>query len=181
LITVLDDLSTRLLKVFFRPIQLVVHGGAVMILHPTLASSTTRRETRDVDFIKRSFLVEMRKLGVFDAEARLQSCIDATAAQFRLGTDWFNAHADVALPMAQKCVYIYFFLCYSSDFLDAEFPPYATSAQGQHYDPIYWDSLMPNNVALNTIYKSHGLTLISVTMFWGVALKMVRYLKGVFA
>jgi len=53
----------------------------------------------------------------------------------------------------------------------------AQNAQGQPYDPIYWDSLKPNNVALNTIYESRGLTLISVTMFWGVALKMVRYLK----
>jgi hypothetical protein len=95
----------RLLKVFTRPIQLVVHGGAVMILHPTLASSTTRRTTRDVDFIQRSFVVEMRKYGVFDAEARLQSCIDATAARYRLGTDWFNSHADIALPMAQECVF----------------------------------------------------------------------------
>jgi len=152
LIMILNDLSVRLLKVFSHPIQLVVHGGAVMILHPTLASSTTRRTTRDVDFIKRSFVMEMCKSGVFDAEARLQSCIDATAAKYHLGSDWFNAHADVALPMAQ-------------------------SAQGQPYDPIYWDSLKPNNVALNTIYASPGLKLISVTMFWGVALKMVRYKK----
>jgi len=152
LIIVLNDLSSRLLRVFGRPIQLVVHGGAVMILHPTLGSSTTRRTTRDVDFIKRTFILEMRKSGMHDAEARLQSCINATAAHYRLGTDWFNADADVALPMAQN-------------------------AQGQPYDPIYWDSLKPNNVALNTIYASSGLKLISVTMFWGVALKMVRYKK----
>jgi hypothetical protein len=106
----LDDLSMRLLKVFARPIQLVVHGGAVMVLHPTLASSTTRRTTRDVDFIKRSFVAEMRKCGVLDAEARLQSCIDATAVRYRLGNDWFNAHADVALPMAQKWVFTHPFL-----------------------------------------------------------------------
>ena len=106
LITILNDLSVRLMKVFPHPIQLVVHGGAVMILHPTLASSTTRRTTRDVDFIKRSFVMEMRKSGMFDAEARLQSCIDATAAKYHLGSDWFNAHADVALPMAQKYVLI---------------------------------------------------------------------------
>jgi len=102
LIVVLNDLSARLLRVFGRPIQLVVHGGAVMILHSTLASSTTRRTTRDIDFIKRSFVVEMRKSGVHDAEARLQSCTNATAMQFGLGTDWFNAEADVALPMAKK-------------------------------------------------------------------------------
>jgi hypothetical protein len=104
LTVVLDDLSGRLLRVFGRPIQLVVHGGAVMILHPTLARSTTRRTTRDIDFIKRSFVVEMRKSGVHDAEARLQSCINATAMHFGLGTDWFNADADIALPMAKKCV-----------------------------------------------------------------------------
>jgi hypothetical protein len=110
LIMVLNDLSARLFKVFGHPIQLLVHGGAVMILHPTLASSTTRRTTRDVDFIKRSFIAEMRKAGVYDAEARLQLCINATAAEFRLGTDWFNADADVALPMAQKFVPISSFL-----------------------------------------------------------------------
>ena len=77
----------------------------MMILHPTLASSTIRRTTRDVDFIRRSFVEEMCKYGVFDAETRLQSCIDATAAKYHLGTDWFNSHADIALPMAQKCVF----------------------------------------------------------------------------
>lgn len=30
---------------------------------------------------------------------------------------------------------------------------------------------------MNTIYSSQGLILISVTMFWGVALKLVRYQK----
>lgn len=30
---------------------------------------------------------------------------------------------------------------------------------------------------MNTIYSSAGLILISVTMFWGVALKLVRYQK----
>lgn len=173
LILALNDFSMRILKVFGRPIQLVVHGGAVMILHPTLASSTSRRTTRDVDFIKRSFITEMRKSGVYDAEARLQSCINATAKQFHLGTDWFNADADVALPMAQKYVPMRLLL----PSLDS-FPASATSRQGQPYDPIYWDSLKRNNVAMNTIYTSPGLTLISVAMFWGVALKMVRYQKG---
>ena len=170
--TVLDDLSIRILKVFGRPIQLIVHGGAVMILHPTLASSTSRRTTRDVDFIRRSFVVEMDKMGVPDADAKLQSCINATAAQYRLGADWFNAHADIALPMAQTFVSVHSFVA----FVRADVT--AASPEGQPYDPIYSDSLKPNNVALNTIYRSPGLTLISVTMFWGVALKMVRYQKG---
>lgn len=30
---------------------------------------------------------------------------------------------------------------------------------------------------MNTIYSSNGLVLVSVTMFWGVALKLVRYQK----
>lgn len=100
LCTILADFSSRLYNTFRQQITLVIHGGAVMILHPTLASSTTRRVTRDVDFIKRAFVLEMKNMGVPDGEARLQACIDATAGYFRLGTDWMNAHADVALPMA---------------------------------------------------------------------------------
>lgn len=96
----------EILRVFGRPIRLVVHGGAVMILHSTLAGSASRRTTRDVDFIKRSFVADMRKSGVYDAEARLQSCIRSTAKRFRLGTDWLNADADVALPMAKGCVHV---------------------------------------------------------------------------
>lgn len=107
LIEILNDLSARLLQAFLRQIQIVVHGGAVMLLHPTLASSTTRRTTRDVDYIKRSFVTEMQKAGIYDAEARLDGCIIATATRYGLGTDWFNAHADVALPMAHK--YVSFF------------------------------------------------------------------------
>jgi hypothetical protein len=166
----------RILKEFGHPIQLLVHGGAVMILHPTLANSTTRRTTRDVDFIKRSFISEMQRYGVFDGETRLQSCIDATAERFRMGTDWFNAHADIALPMAQEYAPIALHLHRSACLLMPI--DISSSAKGQPYDPIYCDSLQPNNVALNTVYTSPGLTLISVTMFWGVALKMVRYQKG---
>jgi len=53
----------------------------------------------------------------------------------------------------------------------------AQNNQGQRYDPLIWDALEPNNIALNTIYQSSGLKLISVTMFWGVALKM-RSFRG---
>lgn len=74
-----------------------------MILHPTLAlSSTARRTTRDVDFIKRSFVSEMRKAGVYDADARLQRCINDTALKFGLGEDWMNADADIALPQVAR-------------------------------------------------------------------------------
>lgn len=53
----------------------------------------------------------------------------------------------------------------------------AHSPRGHIYDPIYYDAKQPNNVDMNTIYSSPGLVLISVTMFWGVALKLVRYKK----
>ncbi|KAL0948435.1 hypothetical protein HGRIS_011012 [Hohenbuehelia grisea] len=47
------------------------------------------------------------------------------------------------------------------------------------YDPVYTDSLRPNNVHLHTVFTSPNqmLTLISVTPFWAVALKLVRYVK----
>lgn len=53
----------------------------------------------------------------------------------------------------------------------------AHSHHGHIYDPIYYDAKQPNNVEMNTVYSSPGLVLISVTMFWGVALKLVRYKK----
>ncbi|KAG2002427.1 hypothetical protein CC2G_004618 [Coprinopsis cinerea AmutBmut pab1-1] len=45
------------------------------------------------------------------------------------------------------------------------------------YDPIYYASVQPNNIDLHTIYRSLNglLTLISVTPFWAVSLKLVRY------
>ena len=53
----------------------------------------------------------------------------------------------------------------------------AHSPRGYIYDPIYYDAKQPNNIEMNTVYTSPGLDLISVTMFWGVALKLVRYEK----
>jgi hypothetical protein len=101
LLTVLRDLSTRILQLFSGPIRLVVHGGAVMLLHP--AHKGSRHGTRDVDYIQRSFISEQRDwFKVYDAGSRLQMCINATASQFGLGKDWMNAHADVALPMAYE-------------------------------------------------------------------------------
>ncbi|KII84935.1 hypothetical protein PLICRDRAFT_57436 [Plicaturopsis crispa FD-325 SS-3] len=151
LLHVLDEFSKRILQAFGRPIRLVVHGGAVMILHPNLKS--TRATTRDVDFIERSFITEMASVGMHDAQARLQTCIALTATNFRLGADWMNSHADVALPMATD------------------------PTTNRTYDPIYHASIQANNVHLNTIYSSPGLALIAVAPFWGVALKMVRYAK----
>ena len=54
---------------------------------------------------------------------------------------------------------------------------HARSPQGHIYDPIYYDAKQDSNVEMNTIYSSQGLVLISVTMSWGVALKLARYRK----
>ena len=53
------------------------------------------------------------------------------------------------------------------------------SPAGKAYDPIYLASLHPDNLKLHTVYQSPNrmLTLISVTPFWSVALKLVRYAK----
>ena len=64
-----------------------------------------------------------------------------------------------------------------SDFISARHLTHVRSPQGHIYDPIYYDAKQRNNVEMNTIYSSQGLVLISVTMFWGVALKLVRYRK----
>ncbi|KAG6331647.1 hypothetical protein ID866_7443 [Astraeus odoratus] len=152
LLDLLNDLQSRTLREFRTQIRLFVHGGAVMILHDALSTSSTRRTTRDIDYIRRAFGHEWRKRGVYDAEDRLQACINATAHKFHVGTDWMNADPDVALPFARD-------------------------PRGHIYDPIYHDSKQQNNIDMNTIYKGPGLRLISVTMFWGVALKLVRYKK----
>jgi hypothetical protein len=169
LMTVLTHLSTLIPSHFNgHLVRLVVHGGACMLLHPGLYSlsqehrQTTsdgltlarRTTTRDVDYINRSFAAEWQRFGVSDATERLQSCIKATARQFGLGADWMNSDADVALPMAQ-------------------------GPNGTPYDPIYTDSIRPNNIDLHTIFTSPNsqLTLVSVTPFWAVALKLVRYTR----
>ena len=95
--TVLDDLSRRLLSTFGCAVRLVIHGGAVMVLHRGL---NHRSNTRDVDYCHRAFVAEMSGRGVPDAGQRLLSCINATAKTYGLGKDWMNAHADVALPWA---------------------------------------------------------------------------------
>jgi hypothetical protein len=103
------------------PVRLVVHGGACMLLHPGLHSLALqlhnlsksspsnplsalprRTTTRDVDYILRSFTAEWQRIGIMDATERLQSCIQSTARHFRLGADWMNSDADVALPMANE-------------------------------------------------------------------------------
>jgi hypothetical protein len=112
LIKVLDYFSQLIVQHFAgRPIRLVVHGGACMLLHeglyklslqqqqmsPNLPRRTT---TRDVDYIHRSFVAEMAASGMSDAAARLADCIKGTARKFALGLDWMNSDADIALPYA---------------------------------------------------------------------------------
>jgi len=97
---VLSDLSERLYRSFKRQVRLVVHGGAVMVLHPSLSH---RESTQDVDYVHRSFVSEYRALGFPDAGQRLRMCIAETAYKFSLGADWMNDHADVALPWALEC------------------------------------------------------------------------------
>ncbi|KAJ3507414.1 hypothetical protein NLJ89_g6321 [Agrocybe chaxingu] len=148
-----------------KPIRFVVHGGACMLLHEGLHNLSKqqqqmspgmpgRTKTRDVDYIHRSFVKEMQGLGVMDAEARIRECIRGTARRFGLGLDWMNSDADIALPMAHD-------------------------PSGNVYDPVYAASVQDNNIHLHTIYRSPDglLTLISVTPFWAVALKLVRYSK----
>ncbi|KAJ3522580.1 hypothetical protein NM688_g8854 [Phlebia brevispora] len=149
LMTVLNDLSNRLLQVFGFAVRLVIHGGAVMVLHHQL---NCRRNTRDVDYCHRSFVAEWTQRGVRDAGDKLNACILATAKQWGLGADWMNAHADVALPMA-------------------------VDPSGKYVDPIYNDAVHPQNVSMNTVYSSNGLVLVGVTWAWAVALKLVRYQK----
>lgn len=96
---VLDDFSERLFHSFGATVKLVIHGGAVMVLHKHL---NCRQHTRDVDYLHRSFEVEWKQRGVVNAGERINACIEATAKQFGLGLDWMNAHADVALPMAYE-------------------------------------------------------------------------------
>ncbi|KAF8334347.1 hypothetical protein F5887DRAFT_868956, partial [Amanita rubescens] len=182
LIAVLDHFSTLLPNKFNNmPVRLVVHGGACMLLHPDLdrlasqtppfllsprwspgaplqpdAPDVKRTQTRDVDIIARSLDLEWHHLGISDPFDRLKDCIASTARRFGLGLDWMNADADVALPMAVDPV------------------------TGMTYDPIHADTLKPNNVHRHTIYRSTNgmLQLISVTPFWAVALKLVRYTRN---
>ena len=98
---VLSDLSERLYRSFRRQVRLVVHGGAVMVLHLHFSH---RESTLDVNYIHRPFVKEYHALGFMDAEQRLRECIAKTAYRFNLGADWMNDHADVALPWALECV-----------------------------------------------------------------------------
>ncbi|RDX44454.1 hypothetical protein OH76DRAFT_1359593 [Lentinus brumalis] len=149
LIGALHDLSLRLATYFPSTVRLVVHGGAVMVLHPQLAC---RDMTRDVDYLHRSFEAEWMARGVSDAGPRLLTCIKATARAFGLGADWMNACADVALPMTRDMY-------------------------GKPFDPISYDALSTNNMKMNTIFTAHGLVLVGVSWSWAVALKLVRYEK----
>ncbi|KAH9961806.1 hypothetical protein BC827DRAFT_1260384 [Russula dissimulans] len=146
---VLNDLSDRLYRSFRRQVRLVVHGGAVMVLHHSLKH---RESTQDIDYIHRSFVAEYRALGFSDAEQRLHKCIAETALKYNLGADWMNDHADVALP-------------------------WAFDQQNRSYDPIFYASTRPQNAEPQTIFSARGLALVAVPWPWAMALKLVRYEK----
>ncbi|KAJ6535090.1 hypothetical protein B0H19DRAFT_963960, partial [Mycena capillaripes] len=165
LVQILDFFSTRLPAHFgtASQIRLVIHGGAVMLLNAELAQlaaataatdgrAKQRTTTRDIDYIARSFSSEWaQRYGVYDANDRLKRCIFETALQFGLGADWMNSDADVALPMATDPV------------------------TGAAYDPIHAASIQTGD-SLAVYTSPNGLLkLVSVTPFWTVALKMVRY------
>ena len=114
LIDILEFFSRLVAQLFTgRAIRMVVHGGACMLLHPGLYSLSQQQQqmipsyprrttTRDVDYIHRSFVSELASCGMPDAAVKLQECIKTTARHFRLGGDWMNSHADIALPMAHE-------------------------------------------------------------------------------
>ncbi|KAJ7110766.1 hypothetical protein C8R43DRAFT_904191, partial [Mycena crocata] len=165
LVQILNFLSNLLPARFGngQQIRLVIHGGAVMLLNKDLAALAAhtaatdgrvqqRTTTRDIDYIARSFSSEWaQRYGVYDANERLKQCCFDTALQFGLGADWMNSDADVALPMATD------------------------PKTGSVYDPIHAASIQAGDAL--TVYTSPNgrLKLVSVTPFWTVALKMVRY------
>ncbi|GAW04600.1 hypothetical protein LENED_006405 [Lentinula edodes] len=168
---ILEHLSTVIASEFSgNPIRLVAHGGACMLLHPGLYELANRKQmyhtsrgenpsrrttTRDVDYIHRSFVAESESRGIINAGERLKKCIQITAQKFQLGADWMNSDADVALPMS----------------IDPN--------TGIPFDPIYAQSVKENNIHLYTVFTSSNqqLTIVNVTPFWAVALKLVRYTK----
>ncbi|KAJ7440288.1 hypothetical protein B0H11DRAFT_1883191 [Mycena galericulata] len=165
LVQILNFLSTLLPARFGngKQIRLVIHGGAVMLLNTELAQlaavtaatdgrAKQRTTTRDIDYIARSFTSEWaQRYGIYDANDRLRQCTHETALQFGLGADWMNSDADVALPMATD------------------------PTTGTVYDPIHAASLQTGD-SLAVYTSPNGLLkLVSVTPFWTVALKMVRY------
>ncbi|KAJ3927153.1 MAG: hypothetical protein NXY57DRAFT_904456 [Lentinula lateritia] len=168
---ILEHLSTVIASEFSGiPIRLVAHGGACMLLHPGLYELANRKQmyhisrgenpsrrttTRDVDYIHRSFVAESESRGIINAGERLKKCIQVTAQKFQLGADWMNSDADVALPMS----------------IDPN--------TGVPFDPIYAQSVKENNIHLYTVFTSSNqqLTIVNVTPFWAVALKLVRYTK----
>lgn len=121
LFTVLEHLSTVIHSEFAgMPLRLVAHGGACMLLHNGLYELANRKAmyhssrgenvprrttTRDVDYIHRSFVTECTSRGIMNPGERLKKCIQVTARQFRLGADWMNSDADVALPLSAEYVF----------------------------------------------------------------------------
>ena len=182
LIDVLTYFSSILPAYFGQiPIRLVVHGGAAMLLNPRLNELAgelehegydRRKTTRDVDVILRSFDAEYSSPTKQSATETLRQCVYATAHQFRLGADWMNCDADIALPMALTCALLSFYQDHLTNIL-------LSPNENQTYDPIHFDAITPHNMSTNTVFVSPNtsLTLVSVSPLWAIALKLVRYTR----
>src|SRR5712675_1936713 len=166
---VLNDLSDRLYYSFQQQVRLVVHGDAVMVLHPSL---NHRENTQAIHYIHRSFVSEYHALGFPDAEQRLRKCIAETALKYNLGADWMNDHADVALPWAVECVLTPSFsltrflneptMDYVWSLPFPSFIPYIYSQQGHTYDPVFHAATPPQTAAAQTVFNARGLALVAV-------------------
>ena len=97
--TVLDNLSKRLFKTFGFTIRLVVHGGALMILHPGLRC---REHTSEVDYFRQIFLKEMASRGIRRAGLRLDTCVSDTAFAFGLRADWMDGGQNLSLTSVME-------------------------------------------------------------------------------
>ena len=173
LLVVLGDLSTRIQLYFgsMAPVNLVIHGGSVMVLHNELES---RQYTLDIDYCHRGFVAEWTRRGLYDADARLRKCIAETAERFDLGEDWMNDHADVVLPYTRRCVAN---VCLPLPSRCSIMPCYSEKSR-ELYDYVWHASMERPNVHNNTVYRSKALNLVAPPWAWCVALKLVRFEKN---
>ncbi|KAH8832950.1 hypothetical protein DL96DRAFT_1704997 [Flagelloscypha sp. PMI_526] len=163
---------------------LVVHGGAVMLLHSTLNRLAKdlesaaehyfdpsesreknlqklglfqrRTSTRDVDYIARGFKLFWERRGIPDAVERLIRCVKETAYAFR------------QYGIGEDWV--------NSD-ADVSLPMATNPMTHDQYDPVAAAALQLNNIEQYTVYESPNglLRLVGVSPAWAVALKIVRY------
>ncbi|KAL1680104.1 hypothetical protein EV122DRAFT_208496 [Schizophyllum commune] len=149
------QLDTLLPKEFGdHPVTLVVHGGASLLLHPELAQTQfqpRRTTTRDVNYIGNAFATEWHLRGVLDAPARIQRLAREATSDLRVDPEWLNANAD-------------------------QFLPTTTDASGLARFPVYDAAIHLNgNSQSQTLFRGKSLSVISVPMYWSIALKLRRF------